>query len=69
MNDYKRLAAEYRRRIIEMIEKMENVIFLKRIYQLTEYLYTHKERMSLSMTLINHSFGTLSSFVIEIRRY
>lgn len=34
---------EYRKKIIEMVEKIENVAILKRIYKLTEYLYIHKK--------------------------
>lgn len=33
----------YKDKIIEMMEKIENPRFLKRIYQLTEYLYIHKK--------------------------
>lgn len=34
---------EYRKKVIELVEKIENPCFLKRIYQLTEYLYIHKK--------------------------
>lgn len=34
MNDYKRSAEEYRHRIIDMIEKIENETYLKFIYDL-----------------------------------
>lgn len=34
---------EYKRKIIELVEKIENPAILKRIYQLAEYLYIHKE--------------------------
>ncbi len=33
----------YRKNIIEMLQKIESVAALKRIYQLTEYLYIHKK--------------------------
>ena len=33
----------YKEKIIEMVGKIENPIFLKRIYQLSEYLYIHKK--------------------------
>ena len=33
----------YKEEIIEMVEKIESVKILKRIYQLTEYLYIHKK--------------------------
>ncbi len=33
----------YREKIVELVEKIENLILLKRIYRLTEYLYIHKE--------------------------
>ncbi len=33
----------YQKNIIEMLQKIENVVALKRIYQLTEYLYIHKK--------------------------
>ncbi len=33
----------YKEKIVEMVEKIENLVILKRIYQLTEYLYVHKE--------------------------
>ena len=33
----------YKKKIIEMLEKIENLAFLKRIYELSEYLYIHKE--------------------------
>lgn len=34
---------DYKRKIIELVEKIENPVILKRIYQLVEYLYIHKE--------------------------
>lgn len=34
---------EYKRKIIELVEKIENPAFIKRIYQLAEYLYIHKQ--------------------------
>lgn len=33
----------YRKEIIKMVEKIENPAILRRIYQLAEYLYIHKE--------------------------
>ncbi len=33
----------YKEEIIEMVKKIESVKILKRIYQLTEYLYIHKK--------------------------
>ena len=33
----------YKDKIVEMVGKIENPIFLKRIYQLSEYLYIHKK--------------------------
>lgn len=33
----------YKEKITELVEKIENPAILKRIYQLTEYLYIHKE--------------------------
>lgn len=33
----------YKDRIIELVEKIENPAILRRIYQLAEYLYIHKE--------------------------
>lgn len=33
----------YKKEIIEMVKKIESVKILKRIYQLTEYLYIHKK--------------------------
>lgn len=33
----------YREKIIELVDKIENLKILKRIYQLTEYLYIHKK--------------------------
>ena len=33
----------YKQKIIELIEKIENQEVLKRIYQLAEYLYIHKK--------------------------
>lgn len=32
-----------RKEIIEMVEKIENLTILKRIYQLVEYLYINKK--------------------------
>lgn len=34
----------YKEKIIEMVEVIENPQTLKRIYQLTEYLYIHKKK-------------------------
>ena len=36
------MVGNYRRKIIEMVEKIENLEFLERIYRLAEYLYIHK---------------------------
>lgn len=33
----------YRQKIIEMVEKIQNIEFLKRIYRLAEYLYINKK--------------------------
>lgn len=33
---------DYKKKIIEMVEKINSRVFLKRIYQLVEYLYIHK---------------------------
>lgn len=33
---------DYAQGIIEMVKKIKNLSILKRIYQLTEYLYIHK---------------------------
>lgn len=33
---------DYKKKIIEMVEKINSQVFLKRIYQLVEYLYIHK---------------------------
>lgn len=33
----------YKQKIIELVEKIENPAILKRIYQLAEYLYIHKQ--------------------------
>lgn len=33
----------YKEEIIKMVEKIENLKILKRIYQLTEYLYVYKK--------------------------
>ena len=33
----------YKEEIIEMVKKIESVKIVKRIYQLTEYLYIHKK--------------------------
>ena len=33
---------EYRKKIIEMVEKIDNMALLKRLYQLAVYLYVHK---------------------------
>lgn len=35
----------YRKNIIEMVESIENVEILKRIYELTEYLCIHKKKI------------------------
>lgn len=35
--------AVYRCQIIEMVGEIESLTILKRIYQLTEYLYVHKK--------------------------
>lgn len=34
----------YREKIIKMVEKINNQEILKRIYELTQYLYIHKEK-------------------------
>lgn len=41
-----RKTIEYKRKITELVEKIENPEILKRIYQLTEYLYVHKKKRS-----------------------
>lgn len=33
----------YKEKITELVEKIENPAILRRIYQLAEYLYIHKE--------------------------
>lgn len=33
----------YKQKITELVEKIENPAILKRIYQLAEYLYIHKQ--------------------------
>lgn len=33
----------YKKKITELVEKIENLAILRRIYQLAEYLYIHKE--------------------------
>lgn len=36
-------AEEYKKKIIEMVEKIQDISLLKRIYKLAEYLYIKKE--------------------------
>lgn len=36
------MVGNYRKRIIELVWKIENPVFLERIYRLAEYLYIHK---------------------------
>lgn len=36
------MVGNYKKRIVEMVEKIENLAFLERIYRLAEYLYIHK---------------------------
>lgn len=40
--EVQKMVGNYKKRIVEMVEKIENLAFLERIYRLAEYLYIHK---------------------------
>ena len=43
-NTYGGVKMDYKKKIIEILDKIDNIKLLKRIYELAEYLYIYKAK-------------------------